>query len=337
MNIHNQHILCVEFQRAVLDLPSIMLLKTFAALLLPPIAFAVQVMEARDVARTLWQKHDLFETDVHAIIRCHALEEKPRYRLMYMPCRNRGEILRLMLEEAQCPYELEVVGFEPWREYVKATTPHGKLPVLHDLTGKNLCEPLGQEGAITRHLAMQLGLAGRTAAEQAAVDSLYCFWFATLRNNGVSHDGEHYSVASLKELRTKGGCEDALAALRRPRYQDVFRQNDLSRAERSLVALRYFEETLERAGTGFLVADAPTYADLGLFYVLFELAEEDNVPDFAHVFGFPRLGAFLEAMQQRAQIRDYLASPRRMPRYQRAADGASLYTYLPGKLSPEVR
>ena len=37
-----------------------------------------------------------------------------------MPCRNRGEILRLMLAEARCPYEFEVVGFEKWSEYAKA-------------------------------------------------------------------------------------------------------------------------------------------------------------------------------------------------------------------------
>ena len=303
-------------------------------MLLPQMSYAsVQAMDASDVARSLWQKHDLFKTDVHAIIRCHAPHETPRFRLTYMPCRNRGEILRLMLDEARCPYEFEVVGFEKWSEYAKAATPHGKLPVLHDLTGE-LGAPLGQEGAITRFLADRLELAGRTPEERAAVDSLYCLWFATLRNNGVSHDGEHYSVASLKDLREGG--EDALVKVRRPRYKDVFRQNDLSRSERSLLALRIFEEVLEETGTGFLVTDAPTYVDLGLFYILFELAEEDNVPDFADAFGFPRLGAFLDAMQQREQIRDYLESPARMPRYQRASDGASLYTYLAGKFSPEM-
>ena len=114
-----------------------------------------------------------------------------------MPCRNRGEIIRLMLEEARSSYELEVVGFRAWARDVKATTPDGKLPCLrnYDGRGTDLC----QEQAITRFLADKLGLAGSDAAERAAVDAMYCFWFSTLRNNGVSHDGEHYSVAALKE------------------------------------------------------------------------------------------------------------------------------------------
>ena len=53
-----------------------------------------------------------------------------------MPCRNRGEILRLILEESQSAYELEVVGFKNWERGVKSTTPHGKLPVLRNYDGR---------------------------------------------------------------------------------------------------------------------------------------------------------------------------------------------------------
>ena len=42
-----------------------------------------------------------------------------------------------------------------------------------------------------------------------------------------------------------------------------------------------------------------------------------------------------ERMQQRPHLLDYLQSPRRMPRYQRDSTGASLYTYVAGKYSPE--
>ena len=103
----------------------------------------------------------------------------------------------------------------------------------------------------------------------------------------------------------------------------------------ALAALRFFEGALERSGTGFLVGASPTYVDLGLFYILYELAEEDNVPDFAARFDLPRLGAFLDAMSARPHLAEYLASPRRMPRYERDASGESLYTYVPGRLSPE--
>eukprot|EP00588_Corethron_pennatum_P004262 CAMPEP_0194281798 /NCGR_PEP_ID=MMETSP0169-20130528/21597_1 /TAXON_ID=218684 /ORGANISM="Corethron pennatum, Strain L29A3" /LENGTH=314 /DNA_ID=CAMNT_0039026957 /DNA_START=74 /DNA_END=1018 /DNA_ORIENTATION=+ len=283
------------------------------------------IVDAETVARGLWERRDLYKTNVHGIL--VRGEGNPKFRLAYLPCRNRGEIIRIMLEEACCPYELEIVGFENWRDDgVKATTPHGKLPVLRCYDGDT---DLGQEGAITRYLARQLGLAGRNPAEEAAVDSLYCYWFATCRNQGISHDGPEFSIAALRDV------ED-VAALARPRYKDVFRLNTLSRAERSLAALDFFEETLARSGGDFLVGNSPTVADCGLFYVLYELAEEDNVPGFVKKFNLPRLGAFLDAMAARPQIRAYLESPSRMPRYARDASGSSTYLYVPGRLSPDL-
>lgn len=278
-------------------------------------------MDATSVAEKIWKDSYLFETEVHALVRCG--EEEPKYRLAYMAMRNRGEILRLMLEESGVSYDLEVIGFKDWERGVKASTPQGKCPVLRNYDG--LGTDLGQEGAITRFLAKELELFGKTPVEESAVDSLYCFWFSTLRNNGVSHDGEHFSIASLR---------DAPPSSERPVYREIFRINSLSRADRSLMALGFFEDQLEATGSGFLVGQGVTCADLGLFYILFELAEEDNVPDFADKFDLPRLGAFLEHMQNRPNIRAYLNSPRRMPRYARDASGSSLYTYVPGKGSP---
>ena len=68
-------------------------------------------LDAVTVAKHLWETSDLFATDVHGIVRCGPEGVPPRFRLAYMPCRNRGEILRLILEESQTAYELEVVGF----------------------------------------------------------------------------------------------------------------------------------------------------------------------------------------------------------------------------------
>ena len=193
--------------------------------------------DATAVQKHLWATRDLFSTDVHGIVRCGPQLAPPRFRLAYIPCRNRGEILRLILEESGAEYELEVVGFKNWETGVKATTPHGKLPVLRDYDGRG--SDLGQEGAITRHLASECGLAGEGAAERAAVDSLYCFWFATLRNQGVSHDGEHFGIAALKT------CDQTVADV--PTYEEIFRRDELPRAVRSLAALGYFERTLEAA------------------------------------------------------------------------------------------
>ena len=147
-----------------------------------------------------------------------------------------------------------------------------------------------------RHLASELDLAGSSATERAAVDSLYCLWFSTMRNNGVSHSGEHYSVAALKKA-------DAVSLESVPPYEEIFRVNDLSVAERSIAILRFFGKTLNNNGdSSFLVGATPTYVDFGLFYTLFELAEEDNVPDFCKRFNLPCLGVFLEVIAERPRI-----------------------------------
>ena len=181
----------------------------------------------------------------------------------------------------------------------------------------------------TRWLAQRLGLAGRSVAEQAAVDSLHEQLWCTLRNHGVSHDGTEYSVLSLKE------CDAAETVASTPRYQEIYRRDaaSLPRAVRSLAALRVFEERLAASTSGWLVGWGLTYVDLALFEALDELAESDNVgPDFAVRFELPQLGAFFERVGSRPHIREYLRSPRRMPRYARdAATGAGLYVFVPGR------
>ena len=199
-------------------------------------------MSARDYAKTLWATRDgLYATDVHALVKCRCEEDlefqvEPLFRFAYMPMRNRGELIRLLLEESQVPYELEAIGFKNWEGDgvvgVKHTAPHGKCPILrnYDGNGNDLC----QEGAITRYLAERLGLCGATLDEKAYLDSLYTLWFSTMRNNGLSHDGEHYSVASLKLAKVNEEIEKSYLSERknRPSYQSVFRLNNLSKAER---------------------------------------------------------------------------------------------------------
>ena len=102
--------------------------------------------------------------------------------------------------------------------------------------------------------------------------------------------------------------------------------------------LDYFEAILEKSTTGYLghSSTSPTYIDYGLFYILFELAEEDNLPNFHVDFDLPRLYEFLQRIEDRPHIKEYLTSPRRMPRYARNADGMSLYTYIEGKYSSRL-
>ena len=189
----------------------------------------------------------------------------------------------------------------------QGTTPDGKLPCLrnYDGRGTDLCQ---EQAPLLRFLADKLGLAGSDAAERAAVDAMYCFWFSTLRNNGVSHDGEHYSVAALKE------ADEGLTAAKVPPYEDVFRLDPLSRAERSLVALKRFEEVLGASKSGYL-GGRPNYLP-GPWIVLHhshahELAEDDNVPDFAEQL---RAAPLRRVPRPHGRQRDCLAATRRLPR-----------------------
>eukprot|EP00520_Triparma_pacifica_P015503 CAMPEP_0118637286 /NCGR_PEP_ID=MMETSP0785-20121206/3072_1 /TAXON_ID=91992 /ORGANISM="Bolidomonas pacifica, Strain CCMP 1866" /LENGTH=348 /DNA_ID=CAMNT_0006528463 /DNA_START=404 /DNA_END=1450 /DNA_ORIENTATION=- len=322
----------------------------------------LKTLSASDYRKSLFDTTGgLFQTNGHGIIKVRAESAPPKYRLGYMPMRNRAEIIRLMLEESGVPYELEVFGFRDWATSVKATTPMGKCPVLRNYDGKG--NDLCQEGAITRLLASELGLDGKDSAERAKLDSLYCLWFSTMRNNGLSHDGRcvrangaqktlihthpthrpmliqhefhwrrEFSIESLKGLEGSRRKD-------RPKYDETFRLNDLDKAGRSLLALDYFEEALtETESDGpYLLGANPSYVDLGLFYILFELAEPSNIPDFADYFDLPMLGRLVEALAHRPQINEYLKSERRMPRYAREeTTGLSLYTYIEGKWSLNV-
>ena len=120
-----------------------------------------------------------------------------------------------------------------------------------------------------------------------------------MRNNGISHDGEYYSVASLKDAASEmnGNKNKNNPSIKyyssrksRPIYRDVFRLNSMTKVHRSLLILDYFEQQLVYTNTRFLIQDRPTYIDLALFYILFEPAETDNVPVFNQRFDLPLLG-----------------------------------------------
>ena len=200
------------------------------------------------VREQLYADGDLYSTTTHAMLRCEPLGSEgapPKYTLVYMPMRNRVETARLVLEEAGVPYDFEVVGWRPWVDGVKSTCPLGKLPVLRDYDGKG--GVLAQETAITRFLAAELGLDGADAAERAEVDMLYQqLWCArhkqnshdahrpsaearegalarrcTLRNNGLTHDGEHYSPAALHAERNARLSMPRCAPPRRASTRDL--------------------------------------------------------------------------------------------------------------------
>ena len=122
-----------------------------------------------------------------------------------------------MLEESRAR-ELEVVGFRAWARR-EGDDAGRQAAVLRNYDGGVWTSVKSRPLRVFRRAP-----AGSDAAERAAVDAMYCFWFSTLRNNGASHP-RHYSVAALKE------ADEGLSATSVPPYEAVFRL-DLSSAAR---------------------------------------------------------------------------------------------------------
>ena len=120
-----------------------------------------------------------------------------------------------------------------------------------------------------------------TTSARATIDSLYAFYFSTMRNNGVTHEGEHYAAGALRDAPA-GLRDDAKPTT----YRAMRRVNDYSVAERSIATLGHFEEILTRSETGWLGGTAaPSYVDVALFVELLELSEPCHAPDWAERFG----------------------------------------------------
>ena len=248
---------------------------------------------------------------------CNAREDA-KFWLQYMPMRNRAEVPRIMLEYSEVPYAFEVIGYRQWAPDAKAATEFGKTPTLVDVEEGEGGLNISHEMAITRYLADKLGLSGKNSSQRARADELYCQYWHTIRNNGLTHAGSLYNAKALID-------DSALGDI--PKFKETHRVNDLSAGARSIQALRVFEEILgQEAGSGnsFLVGNSMTYVDLALFDTLSDLAELDNVPDFGSKFDLPNCQSFLEKISSIPSVSKYLESPSRVPRYERPS-----YTYIP--------
>ena len=283
---------------------------------------SLEILDPEALQEHLRESVDLWNTSKRGVVlrRCEDASEAT-YWLQYMPMRNRAEVARLMLEYAEVPYALEIVGYTRWWDEVKPTTEFGKTPSLLNIDGKG--KDLSHEQAIVRFLGRELGFAGADSIEEARVDELFQQYWCTIRNNGLTHEGALYSPFALAEFRRDEISDDVVVA----RFQETHRVNDLPVSHRSLQALRVFEEILEsqrnenpddnRVG---LVGDSLTYVDFALLDVLLELREDDAAGENFHAFlRLPRCGEFLQRFVHRksSAIAEYVRGPSRVPRYQR--------------------
>ncbi|XP_073457151.1 hematopoietic prostaglandin D synthase-like [Aquarana catesbeiana] len=88
----------------------------------------------------------------------------PNYKLTYFNFKGRGEILRYIFAYKNTPYEDNRIEYSEWPAH-KASYPFGKLPVL-EIDGVIYNQSL----AISRYLAKQAGLTGKSALDDLNID-----------------------------------------------------------------------------------------------------------------------------------------------------------------------
>ena len=272
-------------------------------------------ISAEEMRAHLHDSKDLWSTTLHQTLLCNCIEGEDdesdyAFHFQYMPMRNRIEVPRMLCEARKCKYALELVGFVPWSD-VKITTPYGKTPTLKNYD-KTKTKDLAHEKPIARYLASKLQFFGRDEDERAKIDEVYEQHWSTLRNNGLTHQGENFDMDLLLAITDREIDET-------PRFQDMRRVNSFSPSQRSLASLRVFDEILLQHQSMYLVGDALSLCDIALFETAYELFREESADfDIAERFNLKYLERFLAHIEdEHPTLREYMKSARRVPRYKR--------------------
>jgi glutathione S-transferase len=224
------------------------------------------------------------------------------YQLYYWPTiQGRGELVRLVLEDAGVPYidvarlpEREGGGEAALLEVLDAI--EGGPPPFAPPVLRHGALLLAQTATICRYLAARHGLVPEGEAARLHADQLQ-LTLADLM--AEAHDTHHPISTALY-------YED--------QRDEAKKRAELFLAHRVPKFFGYFERALDRAPAGpYLVGDRHSYVDLSMFQVLQGLAYA-----FPNAFArlspdYPRLGALRDRVAARPALAAYLASDRRIP------------------------
>lgn len=222
------------------------------------------------------------------------------YELYYWPnIPGRGEFVRLVLEEADAPYDdvarkprAEGGGIEAVVSFYAGR--HEGHPVFAPPVLRHGDLVLAQTAAICDFLGRRHGL---TPADEAGAAHALELQLTLADLVNEAHDTHHPLGAALYYEDQKPEAKRRAAqftAERMPRY------------------LGYFERVLQQSGGDWLVGSAITHADLSLFQALEGLAYAFPRAFASASAGAPGLLAHRERVRTRPRIAAYLASERRM-------------------------
>lgn len=182
-------------------------------------------------------------------------KEKP-IELIYFAIRALGQMQQLCLEVAGYPYRKTVVLVPYFKEHLKDKLVFGRLPCLRTAKGDEIV----QSSAVLRYAAKISGLAGKTDSEAARCDMLY----ELLQSEGKLEDSE---IASASK-EAYAAAADMNSISRRETL-------DLSAGQKAMNALKFWETTVSRSKSGWLLGglgdngkDFLCYVDLALYWKL---------------------------------------------------------------------
>jgi len=221
------------------------------------------------------------------------------YRLHYWPTiQGRGEFVRLALEASGQPYEDvaredEDGGGALVKDLGKSrVTPPFAPPYLED--GEQV---IGQTAAILLHLGRKHGLAPKGEADALWIHQIQL----TLADLVLqAHDTHHPLGGSFYYEDQKPEAK---------RRSEIFRKERLPRF------LGWLENILTHnpAGSGWLVGEDLTYADLSAFQVVEGLSYAFPKATGRVLKDAPKLAALRDRVAGLAKVKAYLESPRRIP------------------------
>ncbi|XP_064594691.1 glutathione S-transferase 1-like [Liolophura sinensis] len=177
----------------------------------------------------------------------------PKYKLIHFNARGIAELACMVFAQAGVEYEDICCEAEEWPKY-KPNAPFGQAPVL-EVDGVQLAD----SAAITRYLAREFGLAGKTRLEEAQVDMFVGAVYDLAKS---TYEAQHAEKPKKTELVKKLHEETV------PKF------------------LAKFESTLEESKSGFLVGEGVIWADFTLMRVMsciWSQLPEDFATKYSHV------------------------------------------------------
>jgi len=200
-----------------------------------------------------------------------------KYELKYFNLRGRGEQIRLLFAYAKVPYTDTGIEFKDWPA-VKPTLPFGQLPVLIETKGADT-HVIPQSQAILRHLGRTLNLYGKNESEMTQADIV---------------------ADSILDFRATWGPAAGAPGrwLADQKAVDEFFDQKMPGIAKTM-------EKFVNAH-GFLVSDAPTFAD----FAGFELFDNLTTVRPQCLKDTPKVTGWLDKIRSLDGVKEYLTKRR---------------------------